>query len=315
MTNLVSVIIPCFNAAWCLRETMQSVLNQNLGDMEIIAIDDGSTDGTGDLIRSEFPEVQLLTTPNCGPSSARNLGTRVASARFLQYDMLAAGKLRSQVDALERECGDVAYGDWQTLIKVQNRFSNGHITARRMEKEPDLELFGKFWCPPAAYLFRREIVDRAGEWNHSITPIEDVRFALDCALHGAKFVYTPGLVAFHREHEASLSRCNPVEFNRRVYQNIKYMETSWALRGKLAEARRSSVIRAFGLIARGCYFSDRKTSEAAFDDLQRLSPNYIPDFSLKWKVLSRIIGYRNAVRTASLRNRLHGPTRQKCSSS
>lgn len=310
MQASVSVIVPCYNAAMYLRETLQSAIDQDSDDLEIIAIDDGSTDGTGDLIKRNFPSVRLLTTTNGGPSSARNVGTKAATGRFIQYldsdDLLAVGKLRRQVQALESEQGDVAYGDWQTVIEANGQFSKGEVVAKRMRNPPDVDLLTGFWCPPAAYLIRREIVDRVGGWNESLPLIEDVRFALDCALSGAKFIYTPGVAALHREHSGSLSQSDPVKFNQCVYKNMKYMEKSWRDRGNLIGTRFDTLVNCYAGIARGCFVNDRATSDAAFADLQRLSPQFVPDFSPQWRVLSALIGYRNAVRASHLRKSLFG---------
>src|SRR5262245_48041792 len=94
----VSVIIPCFNAQEWIVKTIQSVIAQKLSDIEIIVVDDGSTDNSAAVIRREFDSARLLQTSNQGPSRARNLGTRVSSGDFLQYldadDVLIEGKLK-----------------------------------------------------------------------------------------------------------------------------------------------------------------------------------------------------------------------------
>src|SRR2546428_1968701 len=105
MEPLVSVIIPCFNASEWIREALNSVVAQNYDNLEIIAIDDGSTDDSGDIIRDEFGFVRLVRTPNRGVSRARNLGTRLSSGQFCQYldadDVLAADKIRKQMAVLQ----------------------------------------------------------------------------------------------------------------------------------------------------------------------------------------------------------------------
>ena len=107
--------------------------------------------------------MRLVTTPNQGVSRARNLGTRLASGQFFQYldadDVLAEGKIRAQMAVLEGIGGEVAYGDWQKMQSVGGKWVPDEIIARAIEDEADLVLFGDFWCPPAAYLFRRTIVE------------------------------------------------------------------------------------------------------------------------------------------------------------
>jgi glycosyltransferase involved in cell wall biosynthesis len=103
---LVSVIIPAYNARQYLGEAIRSVLAQTLTDHELIVIDDGSKDGTGDWVRETFPAVRCITQPNGGVSSARNKGLSLATGEFVAFldadDTWHPDKLRLQV-ALMRQ--------------------------------------------------------------------------------------------------------------------------------------------------------------------------------------------------------------------
>mgnify|MGYP001792971458 CR=1 FL=1 len=85
----VSVVIPCYNAARFLAETIDSVLEQTSPAFELIVIDDGSTDGTAEIIdrygRRLGGQLIFESGPNRGVSAARNRGTELASGRYLQY--------------------------------------------------------------------------------------------------------------------------------------------------------------------------------------------------------------------------------------
>lgn len=304
MAIQVSIIIPCYNARPWIRDTLHSVVAQRLdsleGDsLEVIVVDDGSTDGSDEIIRAEFGFVSLVRTANQGASHARNLGTSLATGAFLQYldadDLLAEGKLRAQIDALEHSGADVAYGDWQNLVRSENGFAPGQVVARALSQEPALDLFGAFWCPPAAYLFRRSIVDKVGGWNQRLPIIQDARFALDCALHGGRFVYVNGIMAHYRVHASgSLSRRSSQAFQRDAYRNAQEVEAWWCEHGGLTEARRRAVVSCLGYVARASYQRDQPTFEAAVADLERLSPGYAPAGPLHMKVASKLIGYRRA---------------------
>src|SRR5262245_18530427 len=115
----VSVVIPCFNSRTWISETLRSVLLQDASDVEVIVVDDGSTDGSGDLVAVGFPSVRLSCTEDAGPSGARNVGGQHAHGEFIQYldadDLQAAGKLMLQMRALEKGGADIAYGDWREL--------------------------------------------------------------------------------------------------------------------------------------------------------------------------------------------------------
>lgn len=295
----VSIIIPCFNARPWIHDTLRSVVAQRIENLEVIVVDDGSTDGSDEIVRREFGFVNLVRTANQGASHARNLGTSLATGAFLQYldadDLLAEGKLRAQIAALVESGADVAYGDWQNLAPSGVGFAPGQVVARALSQEPALDLFGDFWCPPAAYLFRRGIVERVGRWNERLPVIQDARFALDCALHGGTFIYVKGVMAHYRVHASgSLSRRSSQAFNRDVYRNAQEVEAWWREHGGLTDARRRAVVSCLGYVARATYRCDQPTFEAAVADLERLSPGYAPAAPLHMKVASKLVGYRRA---------------------
>ena len=80
----VSVIIPCYNASQTIESTLESVSAQQGVTLETIVVDDGSTDNSADLVAACFPQVRLQRTPNSGASAARNLGTTLATAPYIQ---------------------------------------------------------------------------------------------------------------------------------------------------------------------------------------------------------------------------------------
>jgi glycosyltransferase involved in cell wall biosynthesis len=306
---MISVIIPAYNSVRWIAATLESVRAQKRDDLEVdvelIVVDDGSADGTADLVEREFPEVHLVRTPNRGASQARNLGTKLARGEFIQYldadDLLAEGKIGTQVGALELTGSDVAYGDWQRLVPLSTDFVPGEVVARAIEGDPEIALFGDFWCPPAAYLFRRGIVEKVGGWNENLPVIQDARFALDCALHGGRFVHTPGIVAYYRAHESgSLSRRHPVAFVRDVYRNAQQIEAWWREHGGIGEPRRHALTQCLGYVARSAFEADAETFDRAVADLERLGlGTYTPAGPRHLRVTSQLIGYRRAEQVAS----------------
>lgn len=294
---LVSVIIPMFNASLWIGEALQSVLSQEIRDIEIIAIDDGSSDGTAKIVAEEFPGVKLTRQERRGVSFARNLGTRLSSGEFIQYldadDLLAKDKLRLQLEALARTGADIAYGPWQKLTgSCEKGYRPGLIISRKL-RDPEVDLFTDFWSPPAAYLFRRAIVDKTGGWNESLPVIQDARFVLDCALYGARFVYTEGLMAYYREQvHGSLSNNDPVAFIRDCMRNAEEIQRWWSAHGGINRQRRKALFDVYGYIAREGFVRDRHTFEGACKAIDRLVPFYCFE-KLRVLYLSyRIFGYR-----------------------
>ena len=122
MTPRVSVVMPVHNTGRYVTEAMQSVLNQELSDLELILIDDGSTDDSLDRIHAvSDPRIVLLRNPKGGgPSRARNQGIRAAKAAYIAFldsdDVMCADSMRSAVQALDAAPNAViAFGDLRRI--------------------------------------------------------------------------------------------------------------------------------------------------------------------------------------------------------
>ncbi len=114
----VSVVIPCFNAARYIAAAIRSVLEQRWPDLEIIVVDDGSTDGSADLVGAEFPQITLLRQTNRGAAEARNLGIRHARGPWIAFldadDIWLPGKLHAQAELLRQDpSARMVYTAWQ----------------------------------------------------------------------------------------------------------------------------------------------------------------------------------------------------------
>jgi glycosyltransferase involved in cell wall biosynthesis len=115
---LVSVIMPAYNTSRYIREAIDSVLDQDYGNKELIVIDDGSTDGTLDIVRSYGDRLQLITQQNQGSAVARNAGLAAACGEYIAFldsdDVWLPGKLSLQVRYLQ-DHPDIGmiYARWQ----------------------------------------------------------------------------------------------------------------------------------------------------------------------------------------------------------
>ena len=104
----VSVVIPAYNAADYLGETLESVLAQDCGELEVLVVDDGSTDGTADVVDAlDDPRLRCIRLdPSGGPSRPRNRGVEAARAPWVALfdsdDLMLPGKLRRAVELFEQ---------------------------------------------------------------------------------------------------------------------------------------------------------------------------------------------------------------------
>ena len=105
----VSVVIPAYNAAAFIERTLESVLAQDFPDLEVIVVDDGSADGTHDIVSAMGAPVVTVRGPGRDVSLARNAGVRLAKGEYIAFmdhdDLWEQGKIRRQVEALDAEPG------------------------------------------------------------------------------------------------------------------------------------------------------------------------------------------------------------------
>ena len=263
--NLVSVVIPCFNAEKTIQDTIESVLSQNYSCLEIIVVDDGSTDSSFNLVSSYGDAVQIVSGPNRGVSSARNIGTELARGQFIQYldsdDLLAKNTIQHRVDALINNDADVAYTDWQKF----ERLSDGSLrymqkiqrTMESIDSDPEIACATRFWVPPAALLYRMNIVDAIGSWNTTLPVIQDARFIFDAAYNQASFIRVPGIGAFYRVSQSgSLSERNKREFLLDVERNADQITELWRKRSGLSEAQTKALGEIYDYVAREMFMED-----------------------------------------------------------
>lgn len=122
---LVSVIVPAYNAEKYVLEAIRSINDQNYKPIEILLIDDGSTDGTVELVKQEAPHVRIIQQANAGASAARNTGLSQARGELIAFldadDGWYPGKLLAQVDYLQQhpEVG-VVFHEWLIWTPDEN---------------------------------------------------------------------------------------------------------------------------------------------------------------------------------------------------
>ena len=129
VTNpILSVVIPTRNRAYLVGEAIESALNQRPGQVEVIVVDDGSTDDTAKVVTEKFgSQVRLLRTPDrSGAGAARNAGLRVASGELVAFldddDLWLPGKLDAELNALER------FPDADGIVSDSLTFVQGQVT-------------------------------------------------------------------------------------------------------------------------------------------------------------------------------------------
>jgi hypothetical protein len=207
MPPLVSILIPCHNAAPWLRATLESALAQTWTEKEIILVDDGSTDGSVAIAQTYAPAVQVLTQANRGASSARNHARRVARGALLQYldadDLLTPDKIERQMELSARP------GNQDCLISGEwARFYGDPATARaqpdRLWRDWDAvewqicALTDNAMIHPAAWLVPKALSEAAGVWDETLTMNDDGEYFCRVRFAARRVLFCPGSRTLYR---------------------------------------------------------------------------------------------------------------------
>jgi GT2 family glycosyltransferase len=209
--HIVSIIIPTFNYAHFISHALESVLEQKLNNIEIIVVDDGSTDQTADVVADYRRHVKYVYQGNMGLSAARNTGMDHAQGDFLLFfdadDMLGPGVLASQRHFLaEHSNVDIVVCEnrlFQECGALGTPKPSGQWRLFRQDLELHLCHFNI--APPHAFMLRRQIAESVGPFDTGMRACEDHDFWFRCVASGGKVAPNHGVHVFYRRHAGSLS--------------------------------------------------------------------------------------------------------------
>ncbi|SFG93120.1 glycosyltransferase family 2 protein [Pedobacter insulae] len=305
---MVSVIIPAYNASKTITQTLESVFAQDYSPIEIIIVNDGSTDATESILANYGTKIKLISTPNKGVSHARNLGLSHARGEYIQFldsdDLILPGKLTLQVKALQENDADVAYGNWQRFIQENKKILVTETVNQQITGDVEIALFTNFWCPPAVLLYSKRITNRLS-WNENLPVIQDARYLLDAALAKGKFVYLPALMAQYRDgQQNSLSKRNDTAFVKDCVMNARDISQIWEADFGNNPLKKKAVIDVLRHGINRLTLLDNHTAQQAIDFLLQIEPNYIPEEKGLLRYISKLIGYKNAEGIARIKRKL-----------
>ena len=215
MTPLVSILIPCHNAGRWIAATLESALAQSWPAIEIIVIDDGSTDNSLAIARGFAARgVIIVEQPNRGASVARNVALAAAKGDFIQYldadDLLAPDKIERQLRVLAEMPPDtLALGEWGRFTDdPAGAVFNPEAVYRATTGVEFLQLHYETggMMQPGGWMAPRSLLDRAGPWDEMLSLNDDGEYFARVMLAASGLVFTPAARCFYRASADSLSR-------------------------------------------------------------------------------------------------------------
>ena len=233
----VSLIIPCYNAEHFIIECLNSVEKQTYKDIEVICIDDGSTDQTSTIISNYIPKasipIQLIEQENKGATSARNNGLRYANGEYIQFldadDLLKPNKIARQIEIIKKaNFPDIVIGS-----SISENFEGRLITEKKYSSEneynPWVGLFTTDLGNTCANIFKASLFKNGIEWNEKMQSSQEYEMMFQILKTNPKLVWDEAVNTIIRVRDTgSISKTNVdkkweryVQLRVDIYQYLK----------------------------------------------------------------------------------------------
>jgi glycosyltransferase involved in cell wall biosynthesis len=265
----VSVVIPSYNYARFLGQTIASLQAQSWAHWEAIIVDDGSTDDTEAVaaqLLGEDSRIVYVRQPNGGTSAAKNTGIRHARGEYLLFldadDLLTANKLAAHIEHFQNSPHvDISYSRFRYFLDGDESrlFTKLDLSS---EQEWAVAIDGRYDVALPVFLrgnnmaihaamVRKSLVDRVGDFDTEMRALEDWDYWLRCILRGAHlaFLDDPQVLALTRVHKGSAThRLDFSDYKRRVYEKVR--QEALGLRGEGDERLQSVLDKELQRLAR-----------------------------------------------------------------
>jgi GT2 family glycosyltransferase len=258
----VSILIPCYNAERWVAEAIQSALDQTHEDKEIIVVDDGSTDGSLEIIQSFGDQIKWETGPNQGGNVTRNRLLELSTGEWLQYldadDYLLPEKVSAQLEeARDPSSYDLLwspgiYEYWNEDGTVRQEPQTLH------DEDPWVALIRWRLPQTGASLWRSSKVKSVGGWKPDQPRCQEHELYLRLLQHDARFKFCPSALSVYRQWSLdTVCRRDPLSTTRTRMQVVENAESILQSSGRLTQNLRTQLLATRVQCARSCYSLDR----------------------------------------------------------
>jgi glycosyltransferase involved in cell wall biosynthesis len=204
----VSVIVPAYNSADFLPDAVESIRRQSYPHLEIIIVDDGSTDGTANVVQNlNDRDLRYVYQPNGGPARARNYGLRIARGEVIAFldadDLWPPGRVRCQLRYLERNPqAEVVLGRVQCVRSLPHAGGGA-----------DFEICSPAFVilSPTTALFRRTVFNRIGGFDETLRYGEDTDWFMRAREQRVPIVVHDDVTLLYRRHHNNMTRGRDVK--------------------------------------------------------------------------------------------------------
>lgn len=302
----VSVLIPCYNAEKWIAETLDCCLRQTYKNIEVILVDDGSTDNSLAIAREyeiRDTRIHVYTQPNSGGCRARNLAFEKSSGDYIMYldadDLMSDNKIEVQMKRLE-DANDplaVAVCPWETFTETIPSKHTERILYKDYSSGLDLiedAWYNNEWFVVSCYLTSSMLIREAGPWDERLTKVQDGEFFCRVLSKASHVTYCPNAIFYYRIGYMSVSRGNKFvenKLNSALLGRILCKQTVLPLRN--TPRLRRGLARNFSIVLLNSPYRSKWYLEAK-KQIEQLGERPLhPSPSIVVSLAERIIGFEN----------------------
>ena len=310
--NLVSILIPCYNAEKWIEQAIKSALNQTYPHKEVIVVDDGSTDNSLEIIKSFGDAIRWETGKNQGGNATRNRLLELSNGEWLQYldadDYLLPNKLEQQVQFLEKNSGiDIVYSpsifEYYTSEKVTQK-----ILPIPKPHDPWV-LLARWYLPQTGSpLWRKQAIIDVGGWKVDQPCCQEHELYLRLLIAQNNFQYCSEAASVYRQwSESTVCKKSKSETYRRRLEIINKTEQHLEATNQLTQLRQNAINQAKFESARIIWLTDKEWAKKIISQIRNRDFNFIPqgDFAPKiYRLMYKILGFDFAERVAEIKRTL-----------
>lgn len=222
---LVSCVVPVFNGERFLSEALDSIIVQSYQPLEVVVVDDGSTDGTPQVLASYEARIRRLWQPRQGPGAARTRGILSARGQLIAFldadDLWHPEKLERQMAQFGRRprldlCLSYVQNFWMPELQDEAERYRGHRVSQPLPG-----------YSPVAMLARRQVFDAVGFFSPRLRHVHDTEWFLRAREYGAVIEMLPDVLVYRRFHKANRSRLLATA-SRDEYLDLVKASLDWA---------------------------------------------------------------------------------------
>ena len=283
----ITVVIPVYNGAQTIRATLESILAQSFQDIEIVVINDGSTDGTAAIVEAIIEQytgcpIRLMHYPNRGLAASRNRGIQQSRCELISFvdadDLWTPHKLADQLAALRANPGAAVAYSWTDCIDLADRVCRrgSHVAAEGQVY--DKLLMGNFLDSGSNALFRKQVFKAVGPFDETLTAAEDWDMFLRVALDHT-FVAVPKVQVLYRLSPQSMS----ANLKRQERESLRVLTQAFARAPQLPwRKKRKSLAQVYRYLTfkalescftrRRAWAAAKYLGQALYQDPQQLRP-------------------------------------------